>query len=444
MSSDNDTDLLLNKILEKIDEGRNILLHGPGGTGKTYILKKIYHSLKKIYNIKGTATTGIAAVNMSDEYFRATTIHSWAGVKLAREKKEKLLSKVQCDSRAVKRWKSIDILMIDEVSMLGQNFFEKLDYIAKRLRRSLKNKADLPFGGIQLIMCGDFLQLPPVKDNFVFEGQEWKDLNLYPIIFSKPKRFDDLKYFNFLSRLRIGTLSEEDLKLIKIRYRSYKKLMAYIENAKNTKKVIKPTILYSKRADVNDYNNGELNKLDGDPHYFEAKDSFKLKKKYKNEKVNPKEYESFLNKSIPQTIILKEGAQVMLKFNIDVKAGLVNGCRGVVTKIQDNILSVKFVGLPTKTIEPILWKVKTKKGTASRMQVPLILCWSSTIHKIQGCTINYAILDMGHSIFSEGQAYVGLSRVRNKKSLFISDYYENSIKANSKALNYVRQIENKN
>ena len=424
---------LLSKIIKSIDNGENVILHGPGGTGKTYILRTISTEVCKNKVIFCTATTGIAAMNLSipECNISATTLHSWAGVGLAQETEEKLLEKVR-KGIARKRWEKVDLLIIDEIGMLGSVFIDKLDYIGREIRGINK-----PFGGIQLLLSGDFLQLPPVKDGWLFDSEVWSQLDIHPFIFDVPKRYDDVQYFELLLRMRQGTPSEGDIKKMRARVRSYKKLIKILEEKKDNVNIIKPTILSSKKIDVEYENEKELALLKGEEVCYIAIDTFKP---YKSS-ARSDYYMRSLEDTIPKTITLKVGAQVMLKKNISVKDGLVNGSRGVVLEINSTSTKVRFINGMKIDIPVDVWELKDKDGKATRTQIPLILAWSLTIHKVQGCTLDYAICNLGGSIFSPGQAYVALSRVRNIKGLFLSCFLESSIIVSKKALKFSKSLE---
>lgn len=161
-------------------------------------------------------------------------------------------------------------------------------------------------------------------------------------------------------------------------------------------------------------------------------------------KINPEsKYQSVLDQNIPSKISLKVGAQVMLKFNLDVIRGFVNGSRGVVTGFEGTDGAyVKFLNGVTLLIRRHLWDIKINQKTkAHRTQIPLILAWALTIHKSQGSTLDSVICDLGSSIFAEGQSYVALSRVRGLKGLYLRDFDPTLIRKNKTADNFMRELE---
>ena len=418
-----------------IDGNHRFLLDNFIVTHNTFSLCKIAEYLtKKSKVVCCTATTGVAAINLNvpECKISGSTLHSWAGVGLAKDIPKKLHAKVYHDKRASNRWLHTDVLIIDEVSMLGADFIDKLDYIG----RGIRTEKDKPFGGIQLILSGDFLQLPPVNEEWCFKSFVWEKLDLIPFIFDKPYRYEDLDYFKLLLRVRKGNQTPEDIGKLRARTRSYDKLLKALKEAKGHN-VIKPTILYSKKVDVDYYNEQELGKLSGSEIEYIADDKFTPY----NKKAKHDFYINKLDSIAPKTISLKVGAQVMLKCNLDVKGGLVNGSRGVILEAEPGSVYVRFVNGTKLRVKKQNWDIEDKDGKGARSQLPFILAYSITIHKAQGCTLDYAVCDLGPNVFAPGQAYVALSRVRSLRGLFISDLYPSCIKVDKSALKHSNHLE---
>ena len=437
-SMDNESYEFLKKVIKTIEAGRHILLHGMAGVGKSWTIKRIVNYLesqsKKVYV---TALTGVAALGLCDENLKvmASTLHRFGGIGVANLSAETLASRLQ--SQAIKRWRKCEILIIDEVSMLGGGLFEKICTIAKIVRKSNIE----PMGGIQLICSGDFFQLPPVKDKWVFQSKEWDALNIRPFIMETPYRFNDKRFFELLLRARKGHLTIEDCDLLNKRVGCYRRLSKMIQKMieENPGEVIKPTMFFSRRNDVDNYNMRELDKLPGTEVVFQAIDSFEVLKG----KPIKDDYMRILDDNAPIILSFKVGSQVMLKINLDVSLGLVNGSRGVVSEIIPNeAMIVKFLSL-TLRVEMYKYKIEDKYAIATRTQIPFILADSCTIHKSQGSTLDFIVVDSGPSVFEEGQAYVALSRCRNLKGLLLSEFVPTSIKCNRNAFNYVKVLEEK-
>lgn len=424
-------------IIDHILDGKSIILAAPGGTGKSHCIRHVSIMLNKL-RIRHycTATTGIAAVNLAwaERGVSACTLHRWSGIGLGDESAEKLYSKVNNAKKAKEKWLNTQVLFIDEISMMGANLFDKLDYIGKKIRRS-----EEPWGGIQLVLSGDFLQLPPVNDAWVFQAEAWKQLSrdFKAVIFEKPKRYKDVKYFEMLLRIRDGKPTAEDIGILQSRVKAYDDFQSRIKQTDDKGALtIKPTILFSKKVDVDAYNNVELNKLTTPTIVFRAADMFKPYDKNAKQDY----YTNLLDDTIPNTIQLKVGAQVLLKANLDVDAGLANGSRGVVTNLGPDHADVLFMSGGVHRVTLFSWKIEDKDALAVRTQLPLVLGYAYTIHRSQGLTLDYAICDLGPSVFCAGQAYVALSRVRNLEGLLISSLHPKAINADPVALKYTNEL----
>lgn len=314
------------------------------GTGKSYvvqILRSVIEALGWEGKIAYTAPTGVAACNI-----RGLTIHSWAGVGKASESIEDLLPIVVRNSGACKRWKDVEILVIDEISMLSAELFDKLDMIGRRVRNNMD-----PFGGIQVIVCGDFFQLPPIglgkSVKFCFEAEAWKELfekdsSDGMIILDKVYRQqDDTTFLNLLNEMREGVISgrNQQILLQKVKeaqelYNQQSHSFAPASKQLPSKKLeIRPTKLFSTNHDVDQFNMTELERLsmssdglddDKDPIIYFARDD------------GSEPYLSQLKAGTkaPEKLYLKRGAQVMLLKNLDTENGLVNGTRGTVVDFE--------------------------------------------------------------------------------------------------------------
>ena len=434
--------LQLLKIVTDIESGKNVFLHGPGGTGKSYTIRALYSLLKlQDKEVSVTATTGIAAVTLGNNEMPVSTLHSFAGVGLGDSDVKYLIQKVRSSGSSKRVWERCDVLIIDEVSMLGGRFFTKLDLVAKAIRNNY-----LPFGGIQLIMSGDFMQLPPVKDMWIYDTSTWLELNLHPFVFSTPYRYTDLDFFYMLLRIRVGKITEKDEAILRIRTKSNLMMQQSIKKAELSKKldIMRPTTFYSTRKDVSELNYIEMEKLPTQICEFTSTDSVQ-EGKYLSE-GDMRTAKAILEESAPSRITLKIGSQVMLKVNQSIECGLVNGSRGVVTDIMGNIkfptgVMVKFVNGLKTVIDKHEYRIKHKKVIVSRFQIPLMLAYALTIHKAQGCTLDYAVINLDESVFANGQAYVALSRCRDIKGMFIGNFNPGCILTSTSSLQYSKMID---
>ena len=263
-----------------------------------------------------------------------------------------------------------------------------------------------------------------------------------PTIFKMeiPYRYKDEMFFQLLLRIRRGEFTEEDYKLLKKRVKAHKKFSELLNEHGDTSptEIIRPTMVFSRRLDVECFNMRELRKLKSKERCFYAEDIHII---YKGiPKID--DYLKILDSDVSREIILKEGAQVMLKANLDIKEGLVNGSRGVVNEIIDNeAVVVKFLNGKKIRIDRTAFTMEDKYCKITRSQIPLVLAYAMTIHKSQSSTLDYIVVDLGPSVFSEGAAYTALSRCREIKGLFISELHRGSILTNQDALEYVKKHE---
>lgn len=402
----------MDPLVKSLKGSRNIFIHGPGGCGKTFLINEYIKNTTRI--VGKTAFTGVAALNIG-----GSTLHSFFGVGLAKGTREKILVKVMKRKDVKLKICNTEILIIDEISMVGKNFFELLDYIAQNVRNCNK-----PFGGIKIIASGDFLQLPPIDDEFVFNSEVWKSCNFKIIKMEKFYRFTDQSYIEMLSRARVGQCTNKDHDDLKQKVKDYHLFLKNVQNEK-----IKPTIIFSHRKDVDEINSRNLEKLDSKPVTYTCNDSH----------VSPL-YEEVLQHVAPKSIVLKEGAQVMLTKNLDLEMGLCNGSRGVVLETNPESVLVLFKnGIQMEIVYyPSETEINNKKVV--RSHIPLILAYALTIHKVQGATIDFCVINLGPTIFADGQAYVALSRVRSWDSLLLTCFSPESFKTSKEALTFIESL----
>ena len=397
------------EILDRVCAGHSVLITGLAGTGKSFLLRHIIEALPK-ENLFTTGSTGIAAVNVG-----GVTLHSFAGVGLAQEPVLNLVQKLVWNDEKRQNWINCKTLIIDEISMVSAEFFEKLDGIA----RIARSKPALPFGGIQLVLTGDFLQLPPIVKKvvnnadgdgngegeeqkiFCFETDSWKACvsRENTFLLKRVFRQSDSEFVNLLSKVRRGFHDEATLAPL---YACVgRTLKCDLDGMEATK-------ICTHKVQVNQENATRLAQLKGSTFKFTAKDTGEKKLLH--------------HVQAPPLLELKVGAQVMLLKNLDVQNGLCNGTCGIVTSFQEiavptsngedeepNVLQdwlrpskkqKKLSGIyPIVTFEngvkmPIVrstFEIKVgDERVAARNQLPLMLAWAVTVHKSQGKTLRYA------------------------------------------------------
>ena len=399
--------------MKHVKDGKNMFITGPAGTGKTFLINQIKEWANSVNkNCAVTAMTGCAA-----KLIEGRTLHSFAGIGLGDQDIKELLKKVRYKRKSKLAWCSVEILIIDEVSMLTSELLEKLDHIAQKLRYSSK-----PFGGIQVILVGDFCQLPPVVQNkeepypFCFLSSLWSKIVEVNVVLNEIIRQTDPVFIEILNLIRMGEYSEETENILRKRCCKKKK-------SKSLEIEIEPTKLYSTRAAVDKINLKKLKKLGNEIKTYSI-----LKNKSSGRSTQDlRIMEERLEKSCSaeEKLQICVGAQVILLTNLLQDSGLINGSRGVVTRFQEKTPYVLFKDGNEIPIEYHTWKrekgKKKEKIFASRSQIPLKLAWALTIHKSQGMSLDCVKLDLGSKIFEYGQFYTALARVRTLEGLYITD-----------------------
>lgn len=379
------------KALEILKSGNNVLLTGPAGTGKTYILNKFIKYLRhNRANVAITASTGIAATHINGR-----TIHSWAGLGIKKYLSSSDLAKIKMNSKVRARIRDTNVLIIDEISMLHDFQLDMADIVC----RAIKND-DRPFGGIQLILCGDFFQLPPVDKerdggSFIVKSEVWSKLSLKTCYLTEQYRQSDRSLNDLLVSIRSGKITE-----------SHNNILAGRINAK-LKDPEKVTKLYTHNANVDALNFSKLDSLPDEERIYFMKGEGKtalietLKK----------------NCLASEELKLKREAIVMFVKN-DFDKGYVNGTIGKVVDFHESGYPIVKIRSGRRIVAmPADWAIEENNTVLVKVtQVPLRLAWAITVHKSQGMTLDAAEVDLSKA-FTFGLGYVALSRVRSLSNL---------------------------
>ena len=401
--------------------GKSIFITGAGGTGKTSCIKMFYNLYKNSKNIAMTSTTGTSAI-----LFNGTTLHSFLGIGLGKGTVKNISDKILDKKYILKRWTKLNVLIIDEISMLSPILFDKLEETARIVRNN-----SLPFGGIQLILSGDFCQLPCIDSNeFCFSANSWNNCVKNTCYLTEIIRQSDQDFQNCLNEVRIAQLGPKSISMLQSR--------VGVELT-NSFGVI-PTRLYPLNKDVDDINTKELDKLAiTDSTFYQYDIEFKVHSS-KNVDFIIEKYKK--HTIAPETLQLVVGALVMLIHNLDIDSKRVNGSRGIVIGFSSDIPIVKFVTGEERLIDYHVWEIEecdTKILTIT--QIPLKLAWACSIHKSQGCSLDYVEIDLGN-IFEYGQSYCGLSRVKTIEGLSILSLDLDKIRAHPDAVEYYNNLLN--
>ena len=429
------------QAFNKYVRGDNIFITGPGGAGKSALIRMIYADANsKLKDIHVTAMTGCASILLN---CKAKTLHSWAGIGLAHGETEYFINKIKKNKFLKAIWRGTNILVVDEVSMLSLKLFEMLNAIGKAVRGNSK-----PFGGIQLIFSGDFFQLPPVGDysdpdtqRFCFESAEWNNV-FHPscqIQLIKIFRQTDEVYSTILNQIREG----------KIKRKSNDILLEYVERPFSDKLIAEPTKLYPTKNKVEQINFSKMSSLEGEQREYKIKyvkdlemtKTDKLKRLDFTDKDIQVELEFLAgNLMCDKEMKIKIGAQVMCIINIKSEAGdvlICNGSQGIVQSYCEitGCPKIKYNNGIEMTMTRHVWESDKIPGIGVS-QVPLILSWALTIHKSQGATLDAAEIDVGSGIFECGQTYVALSRVKSLDGLYLTSFDAKRIRINKKVKEY--------
>jgi ATP-dependent DNA helicase PIF1 len=448
------------EALTILKTGKNVFITGPAGSGKTYVVNQYIRYLKDHdVPIGITASTGIAATHMG-----GVTIHSWAGIGIKDRLHEYDLQEISEKKPTVKKKiEAAKVLFIDEVSMLHHFRLDMVDKVLRHIKKS-----DAPFGGIQVVLCGDFFQLPPISRmgepdaHFIYRSEAWKKGNFAVCYLSENYRQGSDPSLSILNEIRAGKVSDHSKELLRGRYKTNPK--SQITNNKNqkgyavdengyvvedegeneeqsidisaTEILIEPTRLYTHNIDVDSVNETQLEKVSGYETVYEM------------ETRGKKPLVETLKKSClaPDLLRLKKGARVMcVKNNFD--KGYVNGTLGVVVNcgfgIDPVIRTASTPDFPDGrlvTIEQAEWSIEDDgKILAQLTQYPLRLAWAITVHKSQGMSLDAIEVDLSKS-FEPGMGYVALSRVRTLVGLTILGLNEHALKVHPDVLEYDKEL----
>lgn len=371
----------------------NVHLTGQAGTGKSTLLRQFLDSTAMAVAV--TAPTGIAALNVG-----GTTVHRWCGMQLGPQDGEDFgeaagrLEEHGAYHGAKKRVLNTETLVIDEISMMAGRQLDFLNYWLKRIREDKR-----PFGGLQVIFLGDFLQLPPVRTNpaepydWAFRSAAWAEAGFKTIRLEQVRRQNDRAFIEALSGFRVGRLKPRDQDLLRSR-------VCICPREEVTR-------LMTHNVQVDKWNNYRLGNIEGMSRIFDAE----------VKGVDQAVEFATKNMSTPRVLQLKPGAAVMFTAN-DAEQGFANGQVGRVVEFRGSDIIVESRG-KTIAVERRKWFFESLNVTVG--QYPLRLAYAMTIHRAQGLTLDAARIDI-RSAREPGQAYVALSRVRTLDGIHLTEW----------------------
>ena len=408
------TDIILsdeqNKVIDAVFTGKNILLLGSAGVGKSLLIKHIALLCKdRDISICITSSTGCSAVLINGR-----TIHSYLGIGLGKDSpKELARSLFYKNKKKAKELQELQILLIDEISMLDGDLLKKISEYLSVVRNSQK-----PFGGIQTILSGDFYQLPPVSGSFAFKSDIWESLNFSCHVLTKIYRQDgDVIFQGILERAKTSSVTDDDIKILKAC------------KGQTFKADVKPTCLSPINAAVDIINKEAYDLLEGVEMVYNTVYSTKESKSYCE------------STKVPAFIKLKVGAQIIVTRNVSNDLKLANGTRGVVIELhKDYVVIMTLYGVRNVT------RFECINDNDKRLLyhiMPIALAWAITIHKAQGVTLDCCSIDIGDRLFACGQAYTALSRVKSLNGLCVTNISKSAFKTHPDVIEFYKNIQNK-
>ena len=400
------------RALDVLKTGANVFLTGEPGAGKTYVLNQYIAWLEAAgLRVAVTASTGIAATHIG-----GMTIHAWSGIGIKDELTPYDLEQITTREKIVKRVKATDVLVIDEISMLDGKV---LDMVAQVVR--VARGSNEPFGGLQVVLVGDFFQLPPITRNnaplhYAFMGSAWQQLRLLTCYLTEQHRQEDELLLGLLGSIRRNEIEDDHYTLL-----NEQTEIAYDD--------IEPTRLYTHNADVDAVNARQLAALPGPARTFRMTVTGR----------KPLIEGLMKNCLSPEELVLKEDAMVMCTKN-NFEAGYVNGTLGRVVRFSDGYPIIVTTDGRELTIKPTTWEVvEDQKVLASIEQLPLRLAWAITVHKSQGMSLDAVEVDLSKA-FVYGQGYVALSRVRTLAGLQVSGMHPNALQVDPRIVEQDRRF----
>jgi len=440
------------------DLRQNVLMHGPGGSGKSHALQVLYKQAEEQKRrVVMAGTTGVSGCNLPG----GMTIHSFSGLGKATIPLAKL--KEECETNPEKarkryrQWREVEILVIDEVSMLGSRLYVLLEWLARFVRESNR-----PWGGLQLVFSGDYMQLPPIGDKFIFTLPEYQNLGLRVIPFlTSFRQKDDKVFFKMLSRIRLGNHTEKDIdRLLARKVQALPQIMT-----ENVGKAFVPPLMFSRHKQVNVLNKARMDSLPDAGLTVYAQDELvvfvtTIDPVTKQKRTTREPYEGpdviipqalldRIEHRQPRQLLLKPMAQYILTQNFRTQLKLVNGAvcmtgSNAALSPLDYVLTFKDKRkLPLGAIMSVqYYRVLPRSNVfLQRRQYSLRVGYAVTIHSAQSMTLDEAVVDAGSSVFANAQVYVACSRVRALKNLYLLDFHVKSLKVHHEAVTYVSGIE---
>lgn len=392
-------------VIDLINDRKSVLLVGQAGTGKSRIIKELINASNDTIKVFLTSTTGVSALHIG-----GVTLYSFLGIGLGEGTAEELFLKVKKNKKVRDiLQRNSTLIVIDEISMLPLVLFEKIDYIFKKIKGN-----NAPFGGIQLLLSGDFLQLEPINAEPIYKSDLIHSFNFVKLI-KNYRQEGNSEFQTILTNIRSNCLTESDKEILK------SKTVTVCND-------FSPVRIFTTNAAVNNYNSKFLTENKSKGRIFKAK--------YTGQSIYKTDLQKQFQAKNIDILILKENIKVMLTKNLDVEFGLVNGSLGIIKEFIGGLPIVKFNNGIELCINETTWdSLLDGEKVATAIQLPLIVAYSFTVHKVQGLTLDSAVIDL-KNCFAPHIAYVALSRVKNLDKLTLLNFNPDNIKVNQETIEF--------
>lgn len=399
-----------------LTSGANVFLTGSAGTGKTFVINRYIEYLRE----RGIEPAIVAPTGIAASHIGGKTIHSFFSVGIRENIDDYYLRWMKKQLFLERRFRDLKVLIVDEISMVSPELFMSMD----RILRAFKDEEKF-FGGVQVVLAGDFFQLPPVNKRhqeikFVWQTNLWQAMDLKICYLEEKFRQENDILADILDEIRAGEVTEESMEIFRSRYK------------KNLSSGFNITKLYTHNIDVDKINNGELEKLPGKSIVF--------KSQTKGSKQNIERI--FKGSLVQEELKLKEGAAVIFIKN-NYEEGYINGTLGKIESFdsESGYPIVRTFDKRKITVSPEEWVWEDDEGKikARVKQIPLKLAWALTVHKSQGMTLDAAEIDLSKT-FEIGQGYVALSRIKSIESLRLMGMNEVALRVDESVLEMDRGI----
>ncbi len=397
------------KAFEILKTSSNVFLTGAAGSGKSFLLRNYLRT----HNIPVLASTGAAAILVGGR-----TFHSFFGIGIMEGGQSATIERALKNKRTVNRLKKTDAVIIDEISMISGPTLRTAEALVRKCRNN-----SAPWGGLRVIVVGDFAQLPPVNPHvqekeWAFLDEVWSLSAFLPVQLNKMMRTQDTEFLEVLNSVRLGRVTEQ--------------VRNFLDSRTEIRAEGQFTRLFSHRADVEHYNLTKLEEIEAPLHSFQTV--------YRGKEKDIAAFRK--NSPIQDVIHLKEDALVMLRQN-DPEGRWVNGSLGKIKSITSTQLSIRLLSGMSVQIDIAEFNMLDAEGNSvvTASNFPVSLAWAMTIHKAQGTSIDRLLVDL-RKVWEPGQAYVALSRARDPNALFIEGWSERLIFADPKVTAFHASLKN--